>query len=41
MSVLDCPKVQCPFKYKVVLHNDDFIIMEFVIEVFGEYFEKT
>jgi len=41
VSVLDRSKAERPPKYKVLLHNDDYTTMEFVIEVLGEYFEKT
>ena len=30
-----------PKKYKVILHNDDFTPMEFVVFILREYFHKT
>ena len=30
-----------PKKYKVILHNDDFTPMEFVVFVLREFFHKT
>ncbi len=34
-------KLQAPRKYKVVMHNDDYTTMEFVILVLQKYFSKT
>lgn len=35
------PKVKEPPKYAVILYNDDFTTMDFVIEVLGKFFHKT
>ena len=34
-------KVQLPKKYKVLLHNDDYTTMEFVIYILQSVFHKT
>jgi len=34
-------KLQAPRKYKVLMHNDDYTTMEFVILVLQKYFQKT
>jgi ATP-dependent Clp protease adaptor protein ClpS len=34
-------KVQLPKKYKVLLHNDDYTTMEFVIFILQHVFQKT
>ncbi len=34
-------KLQKPKMYKVVLHNDDYTSMEFVVEILIEVFSKT
>lgn len=34
-------KLRPPSKYKVLLHNDDYTTMEFVIEVLRDFFNKT
>lgn len=34
-------KLQAPRKYKVIMHNDDYTTMEFVIHVLQKLFQKT
>lgn len=34
-------KLQAPRKYKVLMHNDDYTTMEFVILVLQKFFQKT
>ncbi len=34
-------EVRPPSKYKVLLHNDDYTTMEFVIEVLQQFFQKS
>lgn len=34
-------KLQAPRKYKVIMHNDDYTTMEFVILVLQKYFNKS
>ena len=34
-------KVEPPKRYKVLMHNDDFTTMEFVVEVLTEVFRKS
>ena len=35
------PKLKEPMRYAVILHNDDYTTMEFVIEVLMRFFRKT
>ncbi len=41
LAVKDEEKVSIPKKYAVMLHNDDYTTMEFVIEVLQKFFKKT
>lgn len=41
LVVRDRRKTQRPRRYKVLLHNDDFTTMEFVVAVLERYFHKT
>jgi len=40
-SVIEQVKVKKPKKYKVILHNDDYTTMEFVIFILKVVFHKT
>jgi ATP-dependent Clp protease adaptor protein ClpS len=35
------PKLRPPKKYKVLMHNDDYTTMEFVVHILQKYFNKT
>lgn len=39
-AVEERPRTQTPRRYRVLLHNDDFTTMEFVVEVLVRYFRK-
>ena len=41
LDIQDEVEVRLPKKYKVVLHNDDFTTMEFVITILVVLFNKT
>ena len=41
VSTVIKPKIQLPKKYKVLLHNDDYTTMEFVIFVLQSVFHKS
>ena len=40
-AVADRPEVKEPRQYAVILHNDDYSTMEFVIEVLTRFFKKS
>ena len=41
LGVKERPKTQEPRRYQVVLHNDDYTTMEFVVLVLEKFFYKT
>jgi ATP-dependent Clp protease adaptor protein ClpS len=41
IAVIKNTKLQRPRMYKVIMHNDDYTTMEFVILVLKKYFNKT
>jgi ATP-dependent Clp protease adaptor protein ClpS len=41
VAIRERPKTRRPPMYRVLLHNDDYTAMEFVIEILMTYFEKT
>jgi len=40
LELVERPKTKKPRRYQVVLHNDDYTTMEFVIEVLLRFFQK-
>jgi len=41
VAIRERPKTRRPPMYRVLLHNDDYTAMEFVIEILMTYFDKT
>jgi ATP-dependent Clp protease adaptor protein ClpS len=41
LAVEERPKTKRPRRFKVLLHNDDFTTMEFVVAVLVDYFHKS
>jgi ATP-dependent Clp protease adaptor protein ClpS len=41
LAVVEKPKVKRPRRYQVVLHNDDYTTMEFVVHVLMKFFHKS
>lgn len=41
VAIADETKIEQPKMYKVLLHNDDYTTMEFVIHVLMKFFNKT
>jgi len=41
VATIDKPQVKPPRMYKVLLHNDDYTTMEFVILVLQKFFNKS
>ncbi len=37
----ELPKVKEPARYHVLLHNDDYTPMEFVVQILQEFFDKS
>ncbi|MDX2053902.1 MAG: ATP-dependent Clp protease adapter ClpS [Polyangiaceae bacterium] len=41
LAVADKPKTERPRRYQVVLHNDDYTTMEFVVHVLTKFFHLS
>lgn len=41
VAIVDKQKIQRPPKYKVLLHNDDYTTMEFVVLILKMFFNKN
>ncbi|HEX8904302.1 MAG TPA: ATP-dependent Clp protease adaptor ClpS [Longimicrobiaceae bacterium] len=41
VAVAERPKTRRPTMYRVLLHNDDYTTMEFVVEILVRHFDKT
>jgi ATP-dependent Clp protease adaptor protein ClpS len=41
LAVVERPKTKKPRRYQVVLHNDDYTTMEFVVHVLMKFFHKS
>jgi len=41
LAVADKPKIERPRRYQVVLHNDDYTTMEFVVHVLVKFFHVS
>lgn len=40
IAIIDKQEIKIPKKYKVIMHNDDYTTMEFVIYVLKRFFHK-
>lgn len=41
LAVVERPKTKAPRRFSVVLHNDDYTTMEFVVHVLQRFFHKN